>query len=62
MPGLTALGLGITIGLGNGDIGIVRRILDRYGFPINTAFKMEGAYTPRVAGNNELNNLRKRVA
>jgi len=62
MPGLAALGLGITIGLGNGDIGIVRRILDRYGFPINTAFKMESAYTPRAAGNNELNNLRERVA
>jgi len=54
--------VGLAIGLGNGGIGIVRRILDRYGFPINTAFKMESAYTPRAAGNNELNNLHERVA
>ena len=61
MPGLAALGRGITIGLGNGDIGIVRRILDRYGLPIITAFKMEVAYTLRAAGNNEMNNLLERL-
>jgi hypothetical protein len=61
MSGLAALGRGITIGLGNGDIGIVRHILDRYGFPIITAFKMEGVYSPRAAGNNEMSNLVKKL-
>jgi hypothetical protein len=61
MPGLAALGAGITVGLGNRDVGIVRRILDRYGFPIITALKMESVYSPKVDGNNEMNNLIERL-